>query len=40
MKLTVIYEKAPTSWEGMREEGISVPPQSSFAGAVEINSAA
>jgi predicted RNase H-like HicB family nuclease len=26
--------------EGMREEGISIPPPSSFAGVVEINSAA
>jgi predicted RNase H-like HicB family nuclease len=26
--------------EGMREEGTSVPPPSSFAGVVEINSAA
>ena len=36
----LIREAVEFHLEGMREEGISVPPPSSFAGAVEINSAA
>ena len=36
----LIREAVEFHLEGMREEGISVPPPSSFAGVVEINSAA
>jgi predicted RNase H-like HicB family nuclease len=35
-----IREAVEFHLEGMREEGISIPPPSSFAGVVEINSAA
>jgi predicted RNase H-like HicB family nuclease len=36
----LIREAVEFHLEGMREEGISVPPPSSFGGVVEINSAA
>jgi predicted RNase H-like HicB family nuclease len=36
----LIREAVEFHLEGMREEGISIPPPSSFAGVVEINSAA
>jgi len=36
----LIQEAVEFHLEGMREEGISIPPPSSFAGVVEINSAA
>ena len=36
----LIREAVEFHLEGMREEGISIPPASSFAGVVEINSAA
>ncbi len=36
----LIREAVQFHLEGMREEGISIPPPSSFAGVVEINSAA
>jgi len=36
----LIREAVEFHLEGMLEEGISVPPPSSFAGVVEINSAA
>jgi predicted RNase H-like HicB family nuclease len=35
----LIREAVAFHLEGMREEGISIPPPSSFAGVVEINSA-
>ena len=35
----LIREAVKFHLEGMREEGISIPPPSSFAGVVEINSA-
>jgi predicted RNase H-like HicB family nuclease len=36
----LIREAVEFHLEGMREEGISIPPPSSFAGVLEINSAA
>jgi len=36
----LIVEAIEFHLEGMREEGLPIPPPSSFAGAVEINSAA
>ncbi len=36
----LIREAIEFHLEGMREEGISIPPPSSFAGVVEINSTA
>ncbi len=36
----LIQEAVEFHLEGMREEGISIPPPASFAGVVEINSAA
>ena len=36
----LIQEAVEFHLEGMREEGISIPPPSSFAGVVEINSVA
>ena len=44
MTYTVICEEGPTSWgayvqfhsEGLRDEGIEIPPPSGFAGSVEI----
>jgi len=36
----LIREAVEFHLEGMREEGISIPPPSSFAGVVEINSVA
>ena len=36
----LIREAVQFHLEGMREEGISIPPPASFAGVVEINSAA
>jgi predicted RNase H-like HicB family nuclease len=36
----LIQEAVEFHLEGMREEGISISPPSSFAGVVEINSAA
>jgi predicted RNase H-like HicB family nuclease len=36
----LIREAVEFHLEGMREEGLSIPPPSSFAGVVEINSAA
>ena len=36
----LIREAVEFHLESMREEGISIPPPSSFAGVVEINSAA
>jgi predicted RNase H-like HicB family nuclease len=36
----LIQEAVEFHLEGMREEGISIPPPSSFAGVLEINSAA
>jgi predicted RNase H-like HicB family nuclease len=36
----LIREAVEFHLEGMREEGISIPPPSSFAGVVEINTAA
>jgi predicted RNase H-like HicB family nuclease len=36
----VIQEAVEFHLEGMREEGIPIPPPSSFAGVVEINSGA
>jgi predicted RNase H-like HicB family nuclease len=36
----LIREAVEFHLEGMREEGISIPPPSSFAGVVEISSAA
>lgn len=36
----LIREAVGVHLEGMREEGISTPPPSSFAGVLEINSAA
>ena len=36
----LIREAIEFHLEGMREEGLSIPPVSSFAGVVEINSAA
>jgi predicted RNase H-like HicB family nuclease len=36
----LIQEAIELHLEGMREEGISIPPPSSFAGVVEINPAA
>ena len=36
----LIREAIEFHLEGMREEGLSIPPASSFAGVVEINSAA
>lgn len=36
----LIQEAIEFHLEGMREEGISIPPPSSFAGIVEVNSAA
>ena len=35
----LIVEAIEFHLEGMREEGLPIPPPSSFAGAVEINSA-
>jgi len=35
----LIQEAVAFHLEGLREEGISIPPPSSFAGVVEINSA-
>jgi predicted RNase H-like HicB family nuclease len=35
-----IREAVEFHLEGMREEGLTIPPPSSFAGVVEINSAA
>jgi predicted RNase H-like HicB family nuclease len=36
----LIQEAVEFHLEGMREEGISIPPPSSFEGVVEINSPA
>jgi len=36
----LIWEAVEFHLEGMREEGISIPPPSSFAGVLEINSVA
>jgi len=36
----LIQEAVEFHLDGMREEGISIPPPSSFAGVVEINSTA
>ena len=36
----LIREAVEFHLEGMREEGISIPPPSSFAGVVEVNTAA
>jgi predicted RNase H-like HicB family nuclease len=36
----LIREAIEFHLEGMREEGISIPPPASFAGVVDINSAA
>ena len=36
----LIREAVEFHLEGMREEGISIPPPSSFAGVLEINSVA
>ncbi|MGB6947246.1 MAG: type II toxin-antitoxin system HicB family antitoxin [Bryobacteraceae bacterium] len=36
----LIREAVQFHLEGMRQEGISIPPPASFAGVVEINSAA
>ena len=36
----LIQEAVEFHLEGMREEGLSIPPPSSFAGVLEINSAA
>ena len=36
----LIQEAIELHLEGMREQGISIPPPSSFAGVVEINPAA
>jgi predicted RNase H-like HicB family nuclease len=36
----LIREAVEFHLQGLREEGISIPPPSSFAGLVEINSAA
>ena len=36
----LIREAVEFHLEGMREEGISIPPPASFAGVVEINTAA
>jgi len=36
----LIVEAIEFHLEGMREEGLPIPPPSSFAGAVEINSVA
>ena len=36
----LIQEAIEFHIEGMREEGLTIPPQSSFAGVIEIDSAA
>jgi predicted RNase H-like HicB family nuclease len=36
----LIREAVELHLEGMREEGISIPPPASFAGVVEVNSMA
>ena len=36
----LIQEAVEFHLDGMREEGLSIPPPTSFAGVVEINSAA